>query len=191
MNAIAERFDEPLFKSARGALLFAFNFTHGTVKKAALVTLMGGGSTGRGLGGLDGAAQAGMIKAEVHQLGQVRRRIIECRFAPPSQPCPCRRPCCSGEVVNLEWAESMSWLTEHILRQALTGTVSNYRLRRAILCRYFGQELSMTTVASQCGVKRDTASEHNKRVVTYLNEEERQANFEIEAKLYQAGVIAA
>lgn len=193
MNAVADymAYQAPLFKTARGALLFAYNFVHGTLKKPGLVALMGGGSTGRGLGGLDGAAQAGMIKSEVEQLTPVRRRILECRFAPPAKPCPCKRACCSGEIVNPEWAESMGWLTEHVLKQALCGTISNFRLRRAILCRYFGQELSMTTVAAQCGVKRDTAAEHNRKVVTYLGSEEKGADGDIYGKLFEAGIIEA
>jgi predicted DNA-binding protein YlxM (UPF0122 family) len=45
--------------------------------------------------------------------------------------------------------------------------------------RFFGEELSISRVANDCHVKRDTAAEHNKRVVTYLEAHERVAEIEL------------
>lgn len=193
MNAMVDpiHFEAPLFKTARGALLFAFNFTHGTVKKPFIASLVGGNRPGRGLSGLDGAGQAGMILAEVRQMEGVRQRILACRYSPQKNPCACRRPCCGGFVLNPEWAEAVEWLTDHILKAALAGTVSNFRLRRALVCRYFGLEISISRVADECRVKRDTAAEHNKRVVTYFQEQERVADIEIQGRLESAGVVGA
>lgn len=182
--------DDTIFRSYREALSFAFNFTHGTIKRPMLATLAGGPSKpGRGLGGLDGAAQAGMIKAEVLKLPNVRRYILTGRYARPHSPCDCRRPCCSRLLPNAEWVEAVEWLNEHIMRMALAGTVSNFRLRRALVVRYLGHEMNLSRVAQECGVHRDTASEHNKRVVAYLTAEERQAELEIDAALHVAGVV--
>lgn len=190
VNAMTEAASLPLFKTAKGALLFAYNFSHGTVKKPFLASLMGGSRpAGKGLGGLDGAAQAGMIKAEVAGMSQVHRFIIAARYSPPKTPCECRAPCCVGFRLNRDWAEAIDWLAMHVHAAALTGTVSNYRLRRALVMRWFGQEVSMTEVASNCRVKRDTAAEHNKRVVAYLGVEETGAEREIYGRLYAAGVI--
>ncbi len=58
---------------------------------------------GRGLGGGDGAAQAGMIRSEVEQLDRIAQAFLVARFAPASIPCDCGRPCCSGRQSNEEW----------------------------------------------------------------------------------------
>jgi hypothetical protein len=77
----------------------------------------------------------------------------------------------------------------HVQGAALAGTISNYRLRRALICRYFGDRVNMIEVASHCRVNRDTASDHNKRVVDYLAEQERVAEIEIAGRLEAAGVV--
>jgi hypothetical protein len=75
--------DTPPFHSIKGALAFAFNFSHGSVKKPFLASLAGASKPGRGLSGLDGAGQAGLIRAAVHELKPaVREQIIIGRFAP-------------------------------------------------------------------------------------------------------------
>lgn len=190
LPAVLNDAEPPPFRTVKGALAFAYNFSHGTVKKPFLASLAAGPSRpGRGLSGLDGAGQAGLIKAEVSQLLPVRAHLLAGRYSPKKAPCPCRRPCCAGYVLNRDWAEAVEWLTEHILKAALSGTVSHFRLRRALIVRYLGEEISISRVANDCHVKRDTASEHNKRVVTYLEEEERRAEYEIQGRLEVAGVI--
>jgi hypothetical protein len=59
--------DDALFHSEVGALKFALNYQHGGMKRPSMTVMMGGGAgkKGRGLGGLDGAAQAGMISLEL------------------------------------------------------------------------------------------------------------------------------
>lgn len=185
-----ESADTPPFHTVKGALAFAFNFSHGSVKKPFLASLAGASRPGRGLSGLDGAGQAGLIRAAVHELKPaVREQIIIGRFAPRKLPCTCRRACCAGYILSFEWAQAVEWLTEHILVAALAGTVSNFRLRRALIVRFFGEELSISRVANDCHVKRDTAAEHNKRVVTYLEEHERTAEIELKGRLEASGVI--
>jgi predicted DNA-binding protein YlxM (UPF0122 family) len=55
--------------------------------------------------------------------------------------------------------------------------------------RFFGEELSISRVANDCHVKRDTAAEHNKRVVTYLEAHERVAEIELKGRLEASGVV--
>lgn len=93
MTAVLERVEAtPLFRSAHQALLFAYTFTpnqHGDAAAAERSIAMFGRSryeipprfASRGLRGLDGAGQAGMIKAQVAKLPQHLQRVIEARFA--------------------------------------------------------------------------------------------------------------
>jgi hypothetical protein len=83
-----------LFRSTNAALSFAFNFTHGQYKSSAMATMMGGPKpVGRGLGGLDGAGQSGMIRAEIDALEpRIRGQILVARFA--VRAVPRRLPTC-------------------------------------------------------------------------------------------------
>jgi len=180
---------EAVFRSARGALMFAFNFTHGTLKKSALAGMMGASPNGRGLGGLDGAAQAGMIKAEVDHLPELHQAILIARYTPPVSPCACGRPCCRGSVETPEWGRAVNWLTEYVLVAGLVGTVSHHRLRRTLVMRYFGQKIHLVATAELCGVHRHTAENHNSKVVQHLRQEEKLAEYDIEGRLKLAGIV--
>lgn len=182
---------EPVFTSAHAALKFAMNFSHGTLKKSFLAQAQGGGAAGRGLGGLDGAAQAGMIEAELGCLSTVRRNIIVGRFSPPTAPCACKRPCCRGVREHTPWGQAVDYLTEYVLAAGLTGTISHYRLRRALVMRFFGVRPSFIEIAQACGVHRTTASDYNKAVAEHFKAEERVGFYEIEGRLKKAGIVVA
>lgn len=181
--------DDPLFRTDGGALMFALNYTHGTCKKPGLTTLMGGGGGGRGLGGLDGAAQAGMLRSELDWLRAHRKAILIARFAVPQLPCLCDRPCCRGYRENPEWVQAIGDLTEHVLMVGVAGTISHFRLRRAMVQRYFGARVSFVEMATLCKVSRNTASAQHAEVVKYLKNEERRARWEYEGILKVEGIV--
>ena len=159
---------EALFSSAHAALTFAFNFSGQAYDRPAMNRMADGPArSGKGLVGLDGAGQAGMIRREVADLGPLREAIITAYYAPRSLPCACRRPCCSGHTVNAEWSDAIGCITQAAVSQ-LSGVVSNYRLRRGIVTRAFGEKVSLTELATICGVNRDTASSHNEKVSSWL-----------------------
>lgn len=198
LKALPPRSDhEAVFRTVRGAVMFAMNFTHGTLKQSTLAEMMGGGRVGRGLGGLDGAAQAGMIRAELCRLRQRRMSIMIARCAPATTPCSCRSPCCRGWRENPEWAEAITDLTGYVLEEGLAGTVLHLRLRRAMVGRYFlgkaavvnGQKLNLVEIARACGVHVNTASAHHKAIVEHLKLEEQLATYEVEGVLKDAGII--
>lgn len=166
--------EEPLFASAHGALKFALNYSHGTVK-STLGQLQGGGRAGRGLVGLDGAAQAGMIQAELSNLPLLHRYIAIARLALPKSECDCSRACCRRWRENPQWSEPIDWLAEHVLLAGLSGSISHHRLRRALVMRYFGMRENFVDIGKVCGVERHTASEFYKRVAEHFKIEERKA----------------
>lgn len=181
--------DDPLFRTYIGALMFALNYAHGGQKKPFLAQMVGGGKTGRGLGGLDGAGQAGMIKAELERLDEVRRAIMIARYEAPSLPCACGALCCRKHRENPTWAEAIRTLVQAVLEEGAAGTVSHYRLRDAMVRRYFGVKASFTEIAALCKISRNTASAQNAKVADWLKKEERFAKFEIEGILKNAGVV--
>jgi hypothetical protein len=189
--SVVEPVAEPIFTSAHAALKFAFNFSHGTLKKSFLATAQGGCIQGRGLAGLDGAAQAGMILAELNAVvTPERRNLIAGRFAPQTAPCSCRSACCCGFRENAVWGQAVDWLTEYVLIERLTGMISHLRLRRTIVMRYFGVKKSFVAMADACGVHRTTASEYNKAVVERFKREERLGFYEIEGRLKERQIVA-
>lgn len=101
MTAVAERtaprYEDALFGSVHQALMFAYTFVPNQHAQAAaaerLISLFGHGRyeqdavdlarsirPGRGLIGLDGAAQAGMVKSAVRRLPERQQWAIEARF---------------------------------------------------------------------------------------------------------------
>lgn len=89
----ASAYVEPLFESAHQALLFAYTFSANQYAKAGAAERMIGMQAkerygrellprlpSKGLAGLDGAAQAGMILAEVTRMRPLDRSLITARF---------------------------------------------------------------------------------------------------------------
>lgn len=179
--------DGTLFRTARGALLFATNYAHGQTKKPFLVKMMGGGRAGRGLGGLDGAGQAGMILAALARLPKVQQALLVARYTAAVTPCSCRAPCCKGYREAPEWSAAVEFLIEDVLQ--FTGTISHYRLRRALVMRFLGIRHSFVDVAKQCGINRDTASDRYKKVKEYLGDQEKKAYWAMEGYLKGAGIV--
>lgn len=181
--------DQPIFKSAHSALKFAMNFSHGTLKKSFLAQAQGGGGVGRGLSGLDGAAQAGMILSEVENLPSVQRCLLIGRLTVPTVPCSCKSQCCKGYRAAPDWDQAVEYLAEYVLIQGLTGTISHLRLRRALVLRYFGVREKFIDISKACGLHRDTASQYNKAVAEHLSPVEKHAFGEIEGRLKAWGIV--
>lgn len=163
---------EPLFESAHGALVFAFNFSGQCYDRPMmnrLATPSFGG--GKGLVGLDGAAQSGMIRAEVQSLGRLAEAILIARIAPRTTPCSCRSSCCSGHKPNKEWTDAIAYLSDYVRTTALAGCTVNGMLRREYVVRYFSRKderVSLELLAEKHDIARNTVSAHNAKVATWL-----------------------
>src|SRR5690606_30192207 len=96
------------------------------------------GFNGKGLSGLDGAGQCGIIRSRVGQLQEPFRYVCVARLAPIAQRSNCRRPCCFGRRPNAEWSYAVDQLAVNA-QSALTGRTS-YLMRRPLVERLFGQK---------------------------------------------------
>lgn len=185
--------NEPLFRSAHEALVFALNYS-GQAYDRPLMNRMAQEphrSSGKGLAGLDGAAQAGFIRAELSRLAPVCQAALIARIAPPSTPCACGHACCSGHRPNPEWNDAIAVLAT-FAASALSGCVSNGKLRRGIVAKHFGAAIGgIGKLADACGVHRDTASAHNARIVALLKRVEGQAWHEFDRLMLASGMIEA
>lgn len=182
--------DDAVFPSAHAALKFAFNFTHGTLQKNVLAPP--GGGSDRGLAGLDGAAQAGMVLCEVDRLSLLSRNLLKGRYTVQLEPCGCMKSCCRGTKENAGWKEAVEYLTEYVLiAELIPGNIRHHSLRRALVVRFLGIKQSFPTIATSCGLKRHTASDYYKAVVEHLRKQERHAFAAIEAKLTAAKIVVS
>ncbi|MDR2365853.1 MAG: hypothetical protein LBD68_08390 [Zoogloeaceae bacterium] len=193
-----------LFRSAHAALTFAYNFS-GQHYDRPLIARMASKEEwhGKGLAGLDGAAQAGMIRAEVHALGKLPEAIITARFAPPTLPCSCGAPCCCGKRRNEEWINAIAVIADESRRTALAGCESNGLMRREYVIRCFVNKTereSLERIAERHGIHVDTVSAHAKKIANWLSGrrekhgvdivgEEQKSLDAIEARLAGSGVV--
>jgi hypothetical protein len=163
---------EPLFNNAHSALVFAFNFSGQSFDRPMMNRLAAPAvGTGKGLVGLDGAAQAGFIRSEVQRLGRLAEAILIARIAPSSTPCSCRSICCSGHKPNKEWADAISYLADQVRTTALAGCTANGMMRREYVIRYFtpkNKRRMLDSMAKKFDIDRNTASTHNSKVSSWL-----------------------
>lgn len=128
----------------------------------------------KGLVGVDVAAQAGMIRAELKEFSDLDRSLLIAQFAPVEMPCDCTRACCSGNRPNVEWADAVSYLTEHTA-YLFAGHLSSYRMRRTLVERHFGahrdvhgKKMTIERLAQQCDIHRQTVSTHHQKLMAWL-----------------------
>ncbi|MBN3777423.1 DNA-binding protein [Burkholderia sp. Ac-20345] len=151
---------EPLFKSTEHALRYAFTYSTQQYGKSAMAVMYSPPGSGRGLGGIDGAGQAGMVRAEVDKLSPAQQAVLIGRYAPPDLPCACGAACCSKHRPNKEWAAMLDWLARYTA-VLFSGCLSNERLRRALVRNVLtGQQSEYTALGKQYGVDRNTVAKH-------------------------------
>ncbi|NML34530.1 hypothetical protein [Paraburkholderia antibiotica] len=152
---------EPIFRSTDGALRYAFSFSTEQYGRSAMAGMFAPPGTGRGLSGMDGAGQAGMVRAELERLTPAQRAVLVVRYAPELLPCSCRRRCCSGQYVNDEFGRALKALAEVYTAPLFAGHLSNVRLR-AVLIRaaILREKPDYTALGKQFGVDRNTVAKH-------------------------------
>lgn len=157
-----------LFKSAADALRFAFNFSHQQYDRPLMNRLASSGTgDGKGLSGMDGAGQAGMIRRELRELSNLYQAVLIARYAPHTFPCTCGSSCCAGSAVNFEWREAVNTVAAYAC-EMVPGGSGRFRLRRELVFRLYGSKRTLAAIAEDCGVSEQTASDHNGRVTMWL-----------------------
>lgn len=158
---------EPLFSSAHAALMFAYNHHNEIYDRPLLARLAQRTSPGKskGLGGVDGAAQAGIILASVQKLPRLYQAIIVARFSPRTDRCKC----CQGSVDRHEWMAAIREISDAAASDALSAHPTARVLRDAIVARYFGKDVLLADAANRAGVSVSTATNHNGKIKLWLH----------------------
>ncbi|WP_430229889.1 hypothetical protein [Nitrosomonas communis] len=130
--------EEPLFKSTHEALVFAFNYAGQQSPKTPLMRMiqskdleddrLGPVKKSKGLAGLDGAAQAGMILAEVCRLPDDQHNVIVARYYRAQYECKC----CEQPRPREEWKIAIDALSHCIELEGVHKHVRLQMVRKAI-----------------------------------------------------------
>lgn len=162
-----------IFKSTYEALTFAFNYNGTNIKPV----LIGPPPkvTGRGLGGLDGAAEAGNVKRIIHGLGAFFENFIIARFAPKTVPCACRRRCCRGWYTNPEWWEAVIELSKDV-QDACFDRKCEVKYQQELVARYFLKEVERRTlkeISDDFRISESTVKRHWSFLVRFLGSKDK------------------
>lgn len=176
------------FENATAAAVFALNFLGNSYQRPMINRMATPSAVGHTLGGLERAAQAGMIRAEIAKLGPIKEAYIIASKAPKRYPCSCGKPCCVKSRANPEWHDALHLLV-NFAKEELGMCTGYYGLRKAIVAKYFGEQTSLTHIAQQCGVNRDTAGVHNSKIIKLLRSVEHQAWSELELLLTARNIL--
>jgi hypothetical protein len=176
-----------IFKDTTEALIFAFRFPaeqytetpHAKMIKAGIV------GSGKGMVALDGAAQAGMILAQVDQLAKVdpkmgpyRRSCIVARYCRRVEECKC----CGGEAITAQYREAIANLAEGWVSSQITGlTVRG--MRHAYVRSFFERGVSIKEEADRHNVAKSTAYDQKSVVWGKLQDLDLHAQREIADRL--------
>lgn len=164
--------DEPLFRSTHAALTFAYNFQGAPALSIMNRMIKNPGDSDapppKGLAGLDGAAQAGMIRRHVASLGRFSEALIIAEFAPRKFPCTCRSACCIGHTPNQEWLDAVNNITDSVRTNALGSCHTTHKIGRVLVEVYFGVKVPGNKLAEILEVSENTVSKMKGLVRKYL-----------------------
>jgi len=191
--------DEPLFKSAHAAITFALNYSnteHVERSPASKMADTSKGSGGKGLIGLDGAAQSGMIQAELKKTGQFHEACIIARIAKRKLPCSCGAQCCSKHKPNYLWLDAINFIAMEAKRVidadrevGVRGIMDHPAMRRAIIAKFFGEHVKIGELAKACEVSDVTVASHSGKINKLLKKIEGEAWIMLEEQLRANGVV--
>ena len=133
--------EEYLFESLHQALMFAYRYNGQQYSPSLMAQMMRGSvAGGKGLGGLDGAAQAGIIRGWLEgNLTKHESHMIIASYA-------------RDEIERLQ---SMMYFTPAVIACLPTGMHSR-RAADVLIQKWFGERLSLDKASQEIGAHRNT-----------------------------------
>ncbi|MHB1372093.1 MAG: hypothetical protein ACYCW7_18110 [Pseudomonadaceae bacterium] len=173
MAQLATAEAEPLFNSAYDAIAFAYRFNCQQYAMTPMAKLMRGQiGTGKGLVGLDGAAQAGFIRGLIEQLGEWEKAALAARFA----------------FDRKELFKARDTLIIPALASLPTG-VHHRRMVDALVQKFYGERVYLKDLAELVGLHANTMTDRWRCIRKSLTELEHRAIDRAEAEFQVAGLV--
>jgi hypothetical protein len=164
-TATPQNYEAPLFSSAHAALTFAYNHSGQVYDRPAMArAAQRNTSSGKGLGGVAGAAQAGMILRAVQDLPRLHQAILRARFGGRGAKCPH----CNADADDSDWLAAVREISDAAVASAMSSHLTNRKLRDGIIARYFGKKVLLSAAARAAEVSDATASQHNGMIIGWL-----------------------
>lgn len=136
--------EEPLFKSTHDALIFAFQYSHQQSPKTPMTSLMRSAQIGseKGLSGVDGAAQSGMILAEVCRLQDDQHNVIVARYGHVLHECRhCEQDAPSDEwrsaIAELSASIDVEWTHRRVRRDIVEMAIGKSSMNKEQFCKKY------------------------------------------------------
>lgn len=171
MNQLAE--EVALFDSLHQALTFAYRYSGQQYSPSLMARLMqGGGKSGKGLSGLDGAAQAGLIRGIIGKLDVHEQNMISAKFS----------------FSEKERIQAMMELVQPAIASMGSGCHSR-RVAEAMVQRYFGHALHLADYAAHNGVSAPTMTRRWQEVRNSMKQLWERAEEDAHRELQNAGII--
>lgn len=167
-TVVASSDTDVLFGSARAAIKFCVGYAGNPKRPASNRMLDGPSGGGRGLSGVDGAAQAGIISSRMKELGEVLQSVLIARCATRMSKCECKRPCCSGDYINPVWLQAVNFLSQIAYEKPCSCHASLF-LRTMLVRKVFGEQHTFVELAEECELDRDAVSAHHARIHRWVN----------------------
>ena len=172
---------EPLFSSAHAAIVFALNYNHQQYDKPLMNRLSWGAMPqGKGLSGIDGAAQAGMIRGMIGRLSDLECAMLIAYCAPKQIPIPGSHQ--AVKIVDNKQVRMPQWSANPEYQAALRQIARTYQIhaltsvdhqsvqsaRLALVSRCFGERVSLQEFSEKYGIPYRTVKRMHAGVRDYL-----------------------
>lgn len=191
---------EPNFNSYQEALIFAYNYADQQFGRSIMQRLYTQTGNSKGLIGLDGAGEAGMIMASVMKLSQLEQDVLCVRYTKVKSFCKS----CGHEINTVQVRDALSRLELYVKNASYSKddkenekittiiNISNLSLLRSIIYEYFGLENfgKIKELASKYDIHRETASKYTSHIKKALRMLEREAERNICILLEESGKVA-
>ena len=150
-----------LFKTPEHAATFAIRYNSQQYAQTPMAKQLArdAGGSGKGLVGLDGSAQAGMILARLDRMSEMERACIVARFAHRTDVCPC----CEGQRPTPQYKAALMALAEWA-RPFIRDEVDSQRMRYGLVQSFFDRKASITQLASSLGRPARTVLDQKNKV---------------------------
>jgi len=177
--------DEPLFNSTHDALVFAFNYAGQQSPRTPMTSLMRTAQigSGKGLSGLDGAAQAGMILAEVDRLPDDQHNVIVARYGHVLHECPH----CEQDAPSDEWRAAIDALSHCVEMEGVHRKVRLMMVERAIC----GGRLDIDLLCKRYSMARSTTFKQLSTIKIKLRKIEKTALSNLDSVFFEKKSLVA
>lgn len=165
--------EDPLFDSTWAALAFAFRYSTQQYQPTPMARLMRGSiGSGKGLHGLDGAAQAGLIRCMVEKQPAFERASIVARFG---------------------WKSAEGYAAKIMLigpATASLGTgVHSRRMVDNLVQKFYGERVYLKELSELVGLHANTMTDRWRCIRKALTDLEHRAIDGAEAAFQEAGLV--